>query len=69
MDFQITALAFESLFIGSVVMDVSAKWISFYISYVVSSRSDFIVGTFIAGTSENIKIIINLLVEVPTTQK
>jgi hypothetical protein len=47
------------MFVGYVVMDVQATWSSVAISYAASARTDFIVGSFIVGTSENIKKITN----------
>lgn len=48
-DFQITAVGQATYFVGIFVMDVAASWQSVTVGYVVSSRSDFIVGNFIVG--------------------
>lgn len=53
-----TAVKQESWFVGYLVMDVEAQWGWVSVSYVISGRSDFSVGNFIAGTSEGRKIII-----------
>lgn len=52
IDFQVTAMLSPSWFTGCLIMDREAQWGWVSVSYVVSGRSDFRVGNFIAGTSE-----------------
>ena len=45
----------DEYFVGTVKMEVEAHWKWVEISYVVSGRSDIIVGQFTSGTDNDIK--------------
>jgi hypothetical protein len=52
LDFQVTAVKYATRFTGYFIMDVAVRWLSVSICYVANGRLEFMVGNFIAGTSE-----------------